>query len=115
MALYDDPPHSCATYTVTSGADTGGGVALTYALAQSGVACSINTASASTVEMYAQAQVTVTHTVAFLSSVLTTPITRGMKLIAGDSGGSFHVEGIRAGRQYSGVPAFTYCDCRELL
>jgi hypothetical protein len=115
MALYDDPPHSVSTYTPTVAADAGGGDPLSYAVAQTGVPCSIDTASASTVQMYAQDQIQVTHTVAFLSSVLTTPITRGMKLVAGDSGGSFHVEGIRAGRQYSGVPAFTYCDCRELL
>jgi hypothetical protein len=115
MALYDDPPHSVSTYTPTVAADTGGGDPLSYAVAQTGVPCSIDTASASTVQMYAQDQIQVTHTVAFLSAALTTALARGMKLVAGDSGGSFKVEGLRAGRAYGGVPAFTYADCAELL
>jgi hypothetical protein len=115
MALFDSPPHSVSTYTVAAARDSGGGEALTYTLAQSGVACSVNTASAATQEMFAQQNIRVTHTVAFLSSVLTTAITRGMKLVASDSGGAFKVEGIRSGRAYSGIPAFVYCDCSELL
>lgn len=114
MALFDNPPHSCSTYTVVSSTDTGGGAALTYTLAQSAVPCSVNTASANTVALYDQQQIRVSHTVGFLSSVLTTALTRGMKLVASE-GGTFRVEGIRTGRAYGGIPAFTYADVSELL
>jgi hypothetical protein len=115
MALFDAPPHACATYSVDTARDAGGGETLTYTLVQSGVPCSINTASANTQDLYAQSQIRVTHTVGFLSSALTTAITRGFKLVAADTGASFKVEGIRAGRAYGRAPAFTYCDCSELL
>lgn len=114
MALFDAPPHTVTTYTVVSGTDSGGGVTLTYTAAQSGLKCSINTAGSSTVLQYAQSQIRVTHTVAVLSSSITTAITRGMKLT--ESGGlSFEVRGIRSGRAYGNVPAFTYLDCEQLL
>jgi hypothetical protein len=115
MALFDTPPHAVATYSVSTARDAGGGEALTYTLAQSAVPCSINTASAATQELFAQQNIRVTLTVAFLSSVLTTAITRGFKLVAADTGASLKVEGIRAGRAYGRVPAFVYCDCSELL
>lgn len=115
MALWSNPPHRASTYTVASSRDDGGGVALTYTLAQSAVPCSINTASASTVERFAQEGITVTHTVAFLSSALTTALTRGMKLVADDTSKSYHVRGIRQGRAYGSVPAFVYADVEEQL
>lgn len=115
MALHDNPPHSVATYSVESSEDDGGGVTLTYTVAQSGVACSINTAGASTVELFAQDGIRVTHTVAFLSSVLTTDLTRGMKLVATDTSAAYHVKGIRLGRSYGRIPAFVYADVEEQL
>jgi hypothetical protein len=115
MALYDSPPHAVATHSVASSRDAGGGETLTYTLVQSAVPCSINTASASTVEMYAQNQILVSHTVAFLASVLTTALSRGMKLVAADTSAAFKIEGLRAGRAYSRIPAFVYADCSEIL
>ena len=114
MALFDDPPHSCSTYTVVSGADSGGGVSLTYSLAQSSVPCSVNTSTARTRDLYSQAGIEVSHTVAFLSAVLTTALTRGMKLVASE-GGTFRIEGIRSGRVNGNVPALTYADVSEIL
>ena len=116
MPLYDAArlEHTCTTYTVVSGTDSGGGTSLTYTAAQSGAKCLINTASASTVERYSQDNISVSHTVAFLSSELTTPLTRGMKIID-STNRSFHIEGIRTGRAMGSVPAFTYADCSELL
>lgn len=115
MALYDSAPHACATYSVNATRDAGGGETLAYTLVQSAVPCSINTASSSTQELFSQQGIQVSHTVAFLASVLTTAITRGFKLVAADTGASFKVEGIRAGRAYGRIPAFVYCDCSELL
>lgn len=115
MALFDAPPHAVATYSVDTSRDAGGGETLAYTLVQSAVPCSINTASAATQELFAQQGIRVSHTVAFLSSALTTAVTRGFKLVAADTGASFKVEGIRAGRAYGRVPALLYCDCSELL
>lgn len=115
MPLYDNPPHAVNTYTVASTQDTGGGTGLTYTLAQSSVPCSINTSSSSERELFAQQGIVVTHRVAFLSSVLTTPLTRGMKLVATDNSASYHVRGISTGRAYGNVKAFTYADCEEQL
>jgi hypothetical protein len=113
VPLYNNPHHTCTTYSVATTRDGGGGVTPTFTAVQSSVPCEINDASASTVELYSQQQIRVTHTVGILSSKLTTAITRGMKLA--DSGGrSFHIEGIRTGRAAGSVPAFTYCDCSEL-
>lgn len=115
MALYDSPPHSCSTYSVDSSRDSGGGETLAYTLVQTAVPCSINTASASTVDLYAQSQIRVSHTVAFLASVLTTELARGWKLVAADTSAAFRIEGLRAGRAYGRVPAFVYADVSELL
>lgn len=115
MALYTNPPHSVTLYTVNSSRDAGGGTLLTYTLAQSGVACSINTASATEIEQYAQKNIRVSHTVAFLSSTLSSTPTRGMKVVADDTSGVFYVRGIRSGRAYGGIPAFTYLDVEESL
>lgn len=115
MALFDDPPHSVSTYTVASTRDAGGGTTLTYTLAQTACPCSINTASATEREIFAQQGIVVSHTVAFLAATLTTPLTRGMKLVATDTGATFHVRGISAGREYGSIPAFTYAACEQIL
>ncbi len=115
MALHTNPPHAVTTYTVTSSTDSGGGVSLTYASAQSAVACSINTAGASERELFAQQGVVVTHTIGFLTATLTTALSRGMKFVADDTGLAFHVRGISHGRSYGGVPAFTYAYCEQQL
>lgn len=112
--IWDDPPHTCSTYTVASSTDTGGGTGLTYTVAQSGIKCLINTASASTVDMYAADQIQVSHTIGIKSSLLSTAVTRGMKVVA-DDGLSYHIEGIRTGRRFMAIPPFTYLDCRQLL
>lgn len=114
MPLWDNPPHLVTSYTVDV-SRTGGGTTLSYTSAQSSIPCSINTASASEVALYAQQNIVVTHTVAFLSAALTTSVTRGMKLVAGDTSLAFYVKGIRSGRAYGGVPAMTYCDCEQVL
>lgn len=113
MALYDDPPHECSTFTVAT-ARVGGGDKNTYTLAQSGCKCSINTASASEQTKFAMQKIVVSHTVAFLASVLTTPLVPGMKLVA-DDGSTYHVRGISTGRAYGGVPAFVFAHCEQQL
>jgi len=114
MALHDNPPHRVNTYTVASSADQGGGTALSYTLADSSLKCSINTASSSEREMFSQSQQIVTHTVAFLTSAITTPLVRGMKLVATDNSISLHVLGISAGRAYGSIPAFTTAYCESI-
>jgi hypothetical protein len=61
--------------------------------------------------------ISVSHTVAFLSSTLTTALTPGMKLVADDTGESYRIQGIRKGRAAPNntIPAFTYADCDQLL
>jgi hypothetical protein len=115
MALHDNPPHRVAHYTSASGTDTGGGVTITYTLAQSAIPCSINTASSSEQERFAQQGMTVTHTVAFRSSVFTTVPVRGDKIITADRTESYHVRGISYGRAYGNVPAFVYLYCEQQL
>lgn len=115
MPLWDSPPHAVNVQSVASGTDAGGGTTLTYTTEQSAAPCSINTADSSTRELFAQQGVVVTHTVAFLSSALTTALARGMKLVATDTGASLHVMGISAGRAYGNVPAFTYAHCEEQI
>lgn len=115
MPLYDAPTHTVTSHTVTSSTDVGGGIALTYAVAQTAIPCSINTLSSQEQERFSQQQLVVTHTVAFLTSALTTALSRGMKLVTGDNSQSFHVEGLAAGRAYGSIPAFTMAHCRQLL
>ena len=115
MALHHNPPHRVTSHTVVSSTDGGGGVTLTYTAAQSAIPCSINTASASERVLFAQQGMVVTHTIAILSSAITTPIVRGMKVVADDTGLSFHVNGISAGRSYGNIPAFTYLHCEQQL
>ena len=115
MALHDSPPHSVNTYTVESSRDSGGGTVLSYTLAQSALACSIDTAGASEQLLFAQQNIVVTHKIGVLTSAITTPITRGMKVVTADRGESYHVRGISPGRSYGGVPPFTYLFCELQL
>jgi hypothetical protein len=115
VALWSNPPHRVSTYRPTVSDDGGGGDAVAFALVQAAVKCLINTASASTVEMYAADQIRVSHTVAFKASALTTALARGMKLVADDTSESLHVEGIRTGRAMGSIPALIYADCSSIL
>jgi hypothetical protein len=115
MPLWDSPPHRVTVFSVASGTDAGGGTTLTYSSLQAAVPCIINTSSSSERELYAQQGVVVTHTVSFLKSAVTTTFARGMKLVADDTGASYHVKGIRNGRAMGSVPAFLYLDCEEIL
>ena len=134
MALYDNPTHLVSIYSVASSRDSGGGTELTYTLRADSLPCVINTLSSSEREMFAQQGIEVTHTVAFLSRKLpqesfsagqlmgilglTYPeptLSRGAKIVTGDRGESYHVRGIRNGRAYGNVPAFTYADCEQIL
>ena len=115
--LYDNPPHSITLYgPPTAANDSAGGTNLTWGTTkQSAVPCSINTASASEIELFAQQGIAVSHTIAILTSELTTAAARGDKAIADDTSDAFHIEGIRAGRSYGNIPPFTYLTVRQLL
>lgn len=113
--LYDSPTHAVTSYTLATARDAGGGTTYTYSSAQAAIPCIINTASASTQELFAQQGIRVTHTVAFLASAVTTTLVRGMKLVADDTSVSLHVEGIRQGRAYGNIPAMVYADCSQIL
>lgn len=115
MALFDDPPHSISTYSVNSSRDAGAGTKYTYTLAQSGVPCSINSASASERELFAQQGIVVSHTIAILASALTTPITRGMKVVDESVNEPLHVMGINTGQEYGNIPPITYLYCAAQL
>lgn len=112
--LWDNPPHTCSTYTVTTSRDGGGGTANSYTLAQTGLPCLINTAGASEVERFAQQGITVTHTIGTKASLATTTFTRGMKVVD-ESGNSYHVRGIRYGRAFRGIAPLLYLDCEQQL
>lgn len=114
MALYDNPPHTVSLLRPTTSRDAGGGTAVTYTTLQSSVPCSINTASASEQEVFSQMEMTVTHTVAILTSKLTSAPQRGDKATDSD-GNSYHVHGISKGRSYGSIPAFHYLHCEEQL
>lgn len=115
MALYDDPPHSVTIYgPPTTTRDAGGGVSVTWPTVRlAAVPCSINTASATERELFQQMGLFVTHTIAFLSAALTTPIQRGDKIVADDTGDTYMVKGLRAGRAYGSIPAFTVAQVEE--
>ena len=115
--LYTNPRHRISSYTSEPTRDDGGGTVLTYTVAQSAIPCSINTASANTIRLYAQSAISVTHTVGFLASVVTTDLTPGMKLVADDTGESYRIQGIRKGRAApnNSIPAFVYADVDQLL
>jgi len=113
MAIYSNPPHAVDIRSVDTTRDAGGGTTNTYITVQSAVPCSIDTHGGSEQDRFDQPQNLITHRVAFLSAVLTTPIVRGMKLIASD-GSTYHVKGFVAGRAYGGIPAFVYVDVEQL-
>lgn len=115
MALHDDPPHRVDTYTLTTSTDAGGGVVQNFALAQSALPCSIDTATADEQERFARMQQVVTHKVGILTSKLTTALTPGMKLVTTDRAETYHVKGLAGGRAYGTIPAFTYAFCEQLL
>lgn len=115
MALFDNPPHRASHYTSASTQDAGGGTGTTYTLAQSAVPCSINTASSSEQERFAQQGMTVTHTIGILASKLTAIPQRGDKFVTDDRSESFHVRGISYGRAYGNVPAFVMLFCEQQL
>jgi len=117
MPLWDDPPMTVGIYSLTTARDAGGGQAFTYTLAQSACPCLINTSSASTSLQFAQQNIRVSMTVSFQASDITATLTRGMKLVASDTGLSLKIEGIRQGRAYDDLdmPALVYADCSELL
>lgn len=117
MSLYTNPRHRCSTYTSEPARDGGGGTQLDYTLAQSAIPCSINMASATTIRLYGQSNIVVSHTIGFLGSTITTDLTPGMKIVADDNSASFLIQGIRKGRAApnNSIPALTYADCSELL
>lgn len=117
MPLYTNPRHRCSSYTVDSGLDSGAGTKLTYTLAQSAIPCSINTASAATIEIFNQKGIVVSHTIGFLASTLTTTLVQGMKLVADDTGDTFLIQGIRQGRAApnNSIPALVYADVSSQL
>lgn len=115
MALYDSPPHLITTYTSAAARDAGGGEVITYTAAQAALPCSIDTAGASEQLLFAQQGIVVTHKIGILTSAITTPITRGMKVVTDDRSESYHVRGISAGRSYGNIPPFTYLYAEQIL
>jgi hypothetical protein len=115
MPLYDNPPHRASHYTSASSTDTGGGVTLTYTLAQAAVPCSINTAGSSERELFAQQGIVVTHTIAILASAITTIPKRGDRFVTDDRNENYHVQGIRYGRAYGRVPEFVYLSTEQQI
>lgn len=115
MALYDNPPHRVTSSSVAHTKDTDGGDVAAFTTVQAGIPCIINTASGSEQALFAAQNLVVTHMIAVLSSALTTPLARGMKLTDGDTGANYHVEDLRAGREMGNIPAFTYAGVRQIL
>lgn len=117
MALFDNPPHRITIYgPVTSSADSGGGTVLTYGTTrQAAVPCSINTLSGAEAELFQQQGLTVTHVIGIRSAALTAAVARGDKAVADDTGETFIINGIRAGRGYGNTPAFTYLQVESQL
>lgn len=115
MALYDDPPHRITLSRAPTTKDSSGGINIAYTVAQSDVPCIINTASASTVEMYAQQQIAVSLTIGILSEVLTTTPQPGWKAVTDWNGKSAKILGIRSGLEMGTIPELTYLDCSQFL
>lgn len=114
--LFDNPPHRVSIYSTSTSQDAGGGVTLNYSAtpAQAAVPCLLNTASARTVDWYSQSGNLVSHTVAFASSALAVALTNDMKFTDDDTGKTYKIVGIRAGRAMGTVPALTYADVQQL-
>ncbi len=117
MALFDSPPHRCTIHgPQTSTRDSAGGTVITWpTVRQADVPCSINTGAGSQVLVFAQLGLTITHTVAFLASVLTDGVHRGDKITKDSTGDTYFVEGIANGDEYNGVPAFVYIAARQIV
>lgn len=116
MPLYDQPPpHRITLASSATSRDAGGGTNIEYTVQQLGVPCIINTASATTQEIYAQQGIRVSLTISILSSVLTVTPQPGWKATADDTFVSYKVQGIRSGRQMGTIPAFTYLDVGQML
>jgi hypothetical protein len=115
MALFDNPPHTINLLSASSSRDSGGGTSVSYTSAQTSVPCSINTASASEKQLFAQTGQEVSHTIAILASALTTVPERDWKAVSDDRSENFHVVGVRYGRSYGGVPAFVYLTVNQQL
>lgn len=115
--LYDSPPHRVSLSSGPTSRDSAGGINLNYTPVQSDIPCLINTASANTVAMYAQQQITVALTIGILSSVLTATPQPGWKAVADDTGKTASIKGIRSGRvsALGTIPPLTYLDCTEFL
>jgi hypothetical protein len=113
MALHDNPPHRVSFLSVTSSTDGGGGVSLSYASAQAAVPASVNTASSSEMELFSQQGIVVTHSIAVLTSALSVTPSRGWKITDDGTSATYHIEGIRRGQAYGGIPAFTYFQVRS--
>ncbi len=113
--MFDRLPMRATIQSLSTATDAGGGVQLAYSTAQVGVKCSINTASASTRELFAQMGMVVTHRVAFLASDLTVTVQRGWQIITDDRSETYTVRGISRGRAYGPIPEFVYLDCESQL
>lgn len=115
MALYDDPPHRITLSRAPTSKDSAGGVNIAYVVAQADVPCIINTASANTVEMYAQQAIPVALTIGILSEVLTATPQPGWKAVTDWNGKSAKIQGIRSGLAMGSIPELTYLDCSQFL
>lgn len=117
MALYDAPPHSVTIYgPPTAVRDGGGGTTITHGTTrQANVPCSINTTGASSRGVFDQDGMTVTHTIAILTSVLSSAVARGDKAVTDDTSETYHIVGIQKGRAYGSIPGFTYLQCQQQL
>jgi hypothetical protein len=115
MALFDNPPHRVSLSRGPTSEDSAGGVNIDYTIAQADIPCIINTASASTVQMYAQEQMPVSMTIGIKSSVLATTPQPGWKATTDDTGRTAKIVGIRSGRPMGTIPALTYLDVSQFL
>lgn len=115
--LYDDPPHLISLSRAPTTKDSAGGINIGYVSVQSGIPCLINTASASTVKMYEQQQISVSITIGILSEALTTTPEPGWKAVTDDTGKTAKIQGIRSGRvsALGTIPPLTYLDCSQFL
>lgn len=117
MALHDNPPHRITIYgPPTAARDAGGGETITWGTTRQAAApASINTASASTRELFAQQGIVVSHTIGLLTATLTSDVARGDKVTADDTGDTYIIRGISKGRAYGGIPPFTYLQVEQQL
>jgi hypothetical protein len=112
--LYDEPPpHLITLYRTSSTEDTAGGRQLVRELVQSNIPCSINQGGASTMSQFDQTQMVIGGRVAMLTEDLTTIPQRGWVGVAvnvdtEETQTCIFTGGVSAGRQYNGIPSFTY-------